>query len=142
MAPKLGILVDLNVVLDVVQNRQPFYKDSAEILDAVVRKKVSGWLAAHSLTTLYYLIARYHNRAAAATSLAGLLQSFSVATVDDAVIRTALSWGWKDFEDAVQMAAAAAAKTDYIITRNPTDFQIGPIPAIQPAAFLPLLQNK
>ncbi len=140
MAAKPRILVDLNIILDVLQHRQPFYQDSALIVDAVADKKVSGWLAAHSLTTLYYIIGRYHDRTAAATSLATLLQSFTVATVDDAVIRTALSWNWKDFEDAVQMAAAAAEKIDYLITRNPKDFQNGPIPAIQPAAFLPLLK--
>jgi predicted nucleic acid-binding protein len=140
MAAKLRILVDLNVVVDVVQIRQPFYMNSAAVLDAVARKKAAGWLAAHSFTTLNYLISRYQNRAAAATALTTLLQSFSVAAVDDAVIRQALSWGWKDFEDAVQMAAASALNIDYLVTRNPTDFQNGPIPAIQPAAFLPLLK--
>jgi hypothetical protein len=140
MAVRPGILVDLNIVLDVVQNRQPNYEDSAAVLDAVVRKKASGWIAAHSITTLFYLITRYHNRATAATVLAGLLQSFTVAAVDDAVIRTALSWGWKDFEDAVQMAAAQSADADYVVTRNPADFQNSPIPVIQPAALIPLLK--
>ncbi|MFZ0548825.1 MAG: PIN domain-containing protein [Candidatus Promineifilaceae bacterium] len=140
MAAKPHILVDLNVIIDVVQIRQPFYKDSAALLDAVVRKKADGWLAAHSLTTLFYIIGRYHNRAAAATILTTLLQSFTVAPVDDAVIRKALSWGWTDFEDAVQMAAADAVKTDYLITRNLADFQSGPIPVIQPTTFLALLK--
>lgn len=112
---------------------------SVRVLDAVVRKKASCWLAAHTLTTLFYIIERYQNRRTAATSLSNLLQSFTVATVDDAVIRTALSWNWHDFEDAVQMAAAAAEKMDFVITRNPKDFQRGPVPAIQPAAFLPLI---
>lgn len=140
MAVKPRILVDLNVVIDVVQIRQPFYKDSAAVLDAVVRKKAVGCLAAHSLTTLFYVIGRYHNRVAAATVLTSLLQSFTVATVDDAVIRMALSWGWTDFEDAVQMAAADTAKMDYLVTRNPSDFQSGPIPVIQPPALLTLLK--
>jgi len=139
MAAKPRILVDLNIVLDVVQNRQPFYKDSARVLDAVARQKAAGWLAAHTLTTLFYIIGRHHSRMAAATSITTLLQSFKVATVDDGVIRTALSWNWHDFEDAVQMAAAAAEKMDYVITRNPKDFQNGPIPAVQPTAFLSLL---
>lgn len=67
------------------------------------------------------------------------LEVFAVVTVDDPVIRKALSWGWPDFEDAVQMAAAATVGADYLVTRNPRDFQSGIIPVVQPAAFLTLL---
>lgn len=139
MASKIRVLVDLNVIIDVLQNRQPFYKDSAGLLDAVARQEVVGWLAAHSVTTLFYIISRARNREAAVQSVTGLLESFTIAKVDDGVIRKALSLGWRDFEDAVQMASADAEGVDYLITRNITDFQTGPIPAIQPAAFLALL---
>ena len=69
-------------------------------------------------------------------ALTSLLESFAVAAVDDTVIRKALSWGWPDFEDAVQMAAAE--NIDYLVTRNVNDFRNGPVPVIQPAAFLAL----
>lgn len=36
------ILVDLNVVLDVVQRREPHYQASAGVLDRVVGKHVKG----------------------------------------------------------------------------------------------------
>jgi predicted nucleic acid-binding protein len=141
MAGKICVLVDLNVVVDVMQNRPPFYEDSAGVIDAVVRREISGRLAAHSVTTLYYVILRERNREAAVNAVTSLLESFSVATVDDTVIRKALSWGWTDFEDAVQMAAAVAENVDYLITRNIKDFQSGPVPVVQPAAFLTLLGN-
>jgi hypothetical protein len=105
----------------------------------VARRQADGWVAAHSLTTLFYVIARLRKRETAVTALGGLLESFRVAGVDEAVIRRALSWGWRDFEDAVQMAAAVEAGVDYLITRNVSDFEAGPIPVIQPAAFLALL---
>ena len=141
MANKIRVLVDLNVVIDVMQNRQPFYEDSAGVLDAVARRVVLGWLAAHSVTTLYYVILRTRNRDAAIHAVTGLLESFTVATVNDTVIRKALSLGWKDFEDAVQMASAITDDIDYLITRNIKDFQSGPVPVIQPAAFLTLLDS-
>jgi hypothetical protein len=56
-------------------------------------------------------------------------------------VRKALSLGWKDFEDAVQMAAASAEGIDYLLTRNVKYFQSGPLPVIQPAAFLALLDS-
>jgi hypothetical protein len=69
----------------------------------------------------------------------GLLDAFSIAAVGDAVIRKALSWGWPDFEHAVQMAAAVFADVDYLITRNRRDFQEGIVPIVRPGAFLALL---
>lgn len=141
MAGKIQVLVDLNVIIDVMQNRQPFYEDSAGVVDAVARGEVMGWLAAHSITTLFYIISHTRNREAAVQAVTGLLESFTVAKVDDTVIREALSLGWKDFEDAVQMAATRAEDIDYLITRNIKDFQSGPVPVIQPAAFLALLDG-
>ncbi len=141
MADKLIILVDLNVVLDVLQNRPAFYEDSAQVLDAVVRQDVIGYLSAHSITTLFYVLNRLRNRETAVAAISGLLDAFIIAAVDDDVIRKALSWGWSDFEDAVQLAAAVQAGADYLITRNPRDFQEGLIPIVQPAAFLALLKH-
>ncbi len=140
MANKPIILVDLNVVLDVLQNRPAFYEDSAQVLDAVVRQDVIGYLSAHSITTLFYVLNRLRNRETAVAAISGLLDAFIIAAVDDDVIRKALSWGWSDFEDAVQLAAAVQAGADYLITRNPRDFQEGLIPIVQPAAFLALLK--
>lgn len=139
MANKLTVLVDLNVVLDVLQNRQPFYDESARVLDSAARDEVSGLMAAHSVTTLFYVLNRFRNREIATAAIAGLLDAFRIASVDDAVIRKALSWGWSDLEDAVQMAAAVFADADYLITRNPRDFQEGFVPIVQPGAFLALL---
>jgi predicted nucleic acid-binding protein len=139
MAAKVHVLVDLNVVMDVLQERRPHYEESARVLDAVVRQETAGYLAAHSLTTLFYVLSRLRGRETAVAALTTLLESFTVATVDDSVIRQALSWGWIDFEDAVQMAAAANARVDYLVTRKPRGFQPGPLPVVQPAALLAIL---
>ncbi|MFQ5400798.1 MAG: PIN domain-containing protein [Anaerolineae bacterium] len=142
MADKLCVVVDLSVVLDVIQQRAAHYTDSARILDAVVREEIKGVLAAHSITTLFYVITRWQNRKVAVTALTGLLDVFTIAAVDNQVIRKALSWGWKDLEDAVQMAAALAAGVDYIITRNKKDFQAQPVPVLAPVGLLALLAQK
>ena len=141
MADKLSVLVDLNVILDVLQNRQPFYDESARVLDAVVRQEITGLLAAHSVTTLHYVLNRVRNREAAVAAISGLLSAFTIAAVDDSAIRKAFSWGWSDFEDAVQMAAAVNAGADYLITRNPRDFRQGIVPVVQPGALSALLQS-
>ncbi len=56
------ILVDLNVVLDVVQQREPHYRASAAVLEEVTHGRVDASLPAHAFTTLHYLVARYSER--------------------------------------------------------------------------------
>lgn len=142
MGGKFKVLVDLNVVLDVVQQRQPFLADSAKLLDAIVREEVTGLLAAHSITTLFYVVSRWQNRATAVTALTSLLDAFTVAPVNDAVIRKALAWGWNDYEDGVQMAAALEMEADYLISRNRSDFEAQPVPVLNPAGLLALLAQS
>jgi len=74
--------------------------------------------------------------------LAHTLNIFSVAPVDEKVIRQAVLLDWNDFEDAVQMCAAAQAGADYLITRNVKDFKGGSVPVIMPAAFGSLLKSE
>ena len=44
MAAKLKVLIDLNVVLDVLQRREPFYEMSAGVLAAAERGMVEAGL--------------------------------------------------------------------------------------------------
>ena len=54
----MKVLLDTNVVLDVLANREPFVADSAAVLSLVEDRKAEGFVAAHSVTTLYYLLRR------------------------------------------------------------------------------------
>ncbi|RME40473.1 MAG: PIN domain-containing protein [Caldilineae bacterium] len=140
MAGKFRILLDVNVVLDVLAKREPHYRTSAQVWAIVETGIVEGFLAAHSITTLYYLLSRHIGTQQAHVALEKILQVFSVATVDQRVILQALALRWPDFEDAVQMAAAIGANADYLITRNPKDFKADFLPVLQPGELLALLR--
>jgi predicted nucleic acid-binding protein len=139
MAAKLQVLIDLNVILDVLQRREPFYEMSASVLANIETGQVVGWVAAHSLTTLFYLLAKHHSANHARVALTEILNLLSVAAVDQTVIEQALNLPYQDFEDAVQMMAAVQTGADYVITRNPRDYKEGPLPALMPAELLALL---
>ena len=138
MAPRPSVLFDLNVLLDVLQRREPFYAASACALACAEAGSVEGWVAAHGITTLFYLLARYQSAEQARVVIGELLRFLSVAAVDQAVIGQALTLPYSDFEDAVQMAAAAQAGAQYLVTRNVHDYGAGPLPALQPAELLAL----
>jgi hypothetical protein len=49
MPNKPIVLVDINILLDVLQKREPFYETSAHLLAAVETGRVKGYEAAHSI---------------------------------------------------------------------------------------------
>ncbi len=133
------ILVDTNVVLDVVLDRQPHADRSAAIWKAVETGKSEGLLAAHAITTLHYLIQKELGAPKARRLISEILRVFRVAGVDGSVIEEALRLSLADFEDAVTAAAARSAECDFIVTRDPRGFRGSPVRPLAPEAALPLL---
>lgn len=139
MAAKVRVLLDVNILLDVLQKREPFYTASACVMTYAETKQIDGMMAAHTVTTLFYLIAKDQSAARARVILTDLLQLLSVVAVDSMTIEQALNLSYKDFEDAVQMVAALQAGAQYLVTRNPRDYQAGPLPVLQPAELIALM---
>jgi predicted nucleic acid-binding protein len=140
MANRISVLFDLNVIIDALQRREPFFAASATALACAETKLIAGWVAAHSLTTLFDLIARYRSADQARVALSELLTFLSVAPVDQTAIEQALTLPYDDFEDAVQMASAVRVGADYVVTRDATGYRVGPLPALEPAEMLALVQ--
>lgn len=136
MANKPVVLIDLNILLDVLQKREPFYEASASLLAAVETGRIQGYVAAHSLTTLFYLIQKGKSSAEARATITNLLQFIKVAPVDQSTLEQALNLDFKDYEDAVQMISAVQCKADCLVTRNTKDYQPALLPVMQPVDFL------
>lgn len=139
MAQKIRVLFDLNIILDVLQQREPFYEISAQLLAYAETGRIKGFIAPHSLTTLFYLIEKDQSSAHAKVTITSLLQVLDVASIDQSTIEQALSLPYRDFEDAVQMMAAVQCKAEYLVTRNAKDFQPAPLSVIQPSELLALI---
>ena len=139
MDHRLRVLIDLNVILDVLQRRVPFYETSSRVLASAERHQFEGWVAAHSLTTLFYLLARYCSAEQARMTIGDMLGFLSIAAVDQQTIEQALTLPYPDFEDAVQMMAAVQASMTHLVTRNIRDYKAGPLPVLLPAELIALL---
>jgi predicted nucleic acid-binding protein len=142
MDNKLRVLIDLNVVLDVLQRREPFYAASAQLLALAETGQIEGLLAAHSVTTLFYLISKTQSAAVARATLTSVMQFLKIATISHDTIEQSLNLAYKDFEDAVQMVAALQSKADFLITRNIKDYQPPLIPVMQPVDLLATLSER
>ena len=135
-------LLDINVILDVLRRRQPFYDDSAAVLAAAETGRLTGLVSAHSVTTLFYLMAKHGSPDAARVHTLELLSILEVAPVDGHVLEQALALPYPDLDDAVQMAAARQAGADYLVTRDRAGYAAGPLPALAPAELLALLPGR
>lgn len=135
----MRVLFDLNVLIDLFQRREPFYQSSARALGAVVDELIAGWVPAHALTTVHYLLARHATQQAADSAVDWILGRFEVAPTDRSVLFRARSLPISDFEDAVVASAAEATGCAHIVTRNAHDFGGSPVPALTPDELLVLL---
>ena len=136
MADRPKVMIDLNVILDVLQKRDPYYETSAVLLAAAETGRILGYMAAHSVTTLFYLMQKGKSPVEARAIITNLLQFLKIAPVDQTTIEQALNLDYRDFEDAVQMMSAVQCRLDYLITRNLQDFQPALMPVVQPVDFL------
>jgi predicted nucleic acid-binding protein len=139
MADKYRVLIDLNIILDALQRRQPHYAFSARLLAKAENQTIEGLISAHSVTTLFYLIAKDSSADLARGVLVQLLSFLQVASVTQETIEQALNLPYRDFEDAVQVIAALQSRADYLVTRNPQDYKPPIIPVLQPVELLALV---
>lgn len=132
-------LVDTNVALDVLLERQPHFAASAAVWSAVETATAEGYLAAHGITTICYLAQKQLGTRRARRVITSLLQVFRIAPIDEVVLRNALDHEGSDFEDAVTAAAARSSKCDAIVTRDPKGFRTAALPVLTPEAAALLL---
>jgi predicted nucleic acid-binding protein len=136
------LLFDVNVVLDVLLERRPFVEASAAAWAAVETGNSEGFLAAHAVTTIHYLIRKELGSIRTTRIVSAILKVFEVAIVDSAVIEEALKLSLSDFEDAVTSVAAQRAGCDFIVTRDPKRFRGSPVRSLTPEAIVPLLDMQ
>lgn len=49
------ILIDTNVLLDYLLEREPFFKDAKEVILSCIDGKVRGCIAAHSIPNMFFI---------------------------------------------------------------------------------------
>jgi len=138
----MRLFLDINVVLDVLADREPWVEDSAAVMSLLDDTGVEGLIAAHSVTTLYYLTSKHLGHKRAVAALIDLLEHLSIAPLDEDVLLRALSLGWDDVEDAVQGVSAQRANADFLVTRNPADFKAASVAVVTPKQLLATLASS
>jgi predicted nucleic acid-binding protein len=132
----MTVLLDTNVVLDILLDRQPWSNEAALIFGLSEKNLINCFISASSITDIFYLTQKEHGKQAARDSIKRLLKVFNPAAVTDTNIYQALELEWDDFEDSVQFAVGESLSADFIVTRNVKDFTSFTIAVVTPAQFI------
>ena len=132
----MKLLIDANILLDVLQRREPHYRDSALIWKLCEARKAEGWVSALTLANLVYVMRRELDPEQVEDVLNKLALIFQIAELTPADLRHAAELRWNDFEDALQAVTAARLHADAIITRNIRDYKKSSVIAFLPTEFL------
>ena len=135
----MKLLLDINVLLDVLLQRDPWAEPAASLLTRIERGEAGGFIAGHTLTTIHYVVSRARDRQSAAAAVTDLLRFLDVVPIEKVDFSQALVLPLEDFEDAVQAAAALKIGVDYIVTRDQKGFGGLSIPSVNSGEILSLL---
>ena len=132
----MNVLIDVNVALDVILQRQPWLDDSKGVWDACHRMRITGHLVATGLTNLFYISRRVIGTAKARAGVHICLATFEIVPIGRLELEQADAMAGSELEDNLSLACALAAGLDAIVTRDPTGFATSPIRVMRPAELL------
>lgn len=132
----MKLLIDANIILDVLQKRDPHYKYSAIIWKLCETGKVTGHVSVLTFMNMVYILRKELTSDKIENTYKALSLIFKFEDLTEEIVTAAFEMRFKDFEDAVQVQTAKKVNADFIITRNVKDFIKSPIPAYSPEEIL------
>ena len=142
----MKVLLDTNVIVDVLQHREPWNRTGERLFDGAARHSFTGCITAKEVTDIHYLTRKIfcgqpHSDALARDVLKSLFSLFEVLDTCADDCKNAVLSDCPDYEDAVMIQTALRSGIDCIVTRNTKDFAPSLIPVFSPGAFLEKLDR-
>lgn len=142
----MKVLIDTNVIVDVLQSREPWCRQGQMIFLAAANQRITACITAKEAADIHFFsrkqFAGQENVDEKARNvLAKLFALFEVLDSLAEDCQNALGINNGDYEDAMMMETASRSGVDCIITRNVTHFSGGSVPVYSPddyiARFIP-----
>jgi|SRR5574344_1643742 predicted nucleic acid-binding protein len=125
------LLLDTNIIIDLLSERQPFYSEAARIFTLADKNEIQISVSALSIATTNYILLQSKKSDEAKQILRKLKLIVQVLSLDDKIVELALNDSdFKDFEDGLQYYTAVENGLDAIVTRNLKDFRKSKIPVM------------
>ena len=132
----MKLLIDANILLDVLQNREPHVQASSVVWKLCETEKAKGYVSALTFANLVYIMRKELDPKKIEETLKALSLIFEFADFNVSDLTHAAELDWDEFEDAVQSVTAERVHADYIITRNVRDFAKSKVVAFTPSELI------
>lgn len=142
MRRDMVVLIDTNVIIDFLLEREPFYEPAAEILRRCAGNELTGYVAFHSIPNIWYILRKVpeKSRREWLIDLCGFLRVTGAS--HEEVLKAIANDSFEDFEDCLQDRCAKGKGAQYIITRNVKDFDSSEVSAVSPQDFIDIIKNQ
>jgi len=136
------VLIDTNVVIDLLAQRDPFYKNTSRLFTLASKKLITAYVSSLTLVTTHFIVSRELTETETRKVIRRFKSIANVLDLKDGYINMALDSDFKDFEDAIKYHTALSNNLDAIITRNKRDFRKSHIPVYTTEEYLELYFKK
>jgi predicted nucleic acid-binding protein len=130
------VFLDTNVLLDVLSEREPFWRPAARVWSLAESGRLEAFVSAISYNNCFYIVRKHVGQARAYEALRILRDVFRPVPLTEQVLHQALDGGFSDFEDAIQYFSALQARAEVLLTRNPDDYPKPALSVLSPIEFL------
>jgi|TARA_B110000240_G_scaffold180985_1_gene212477 predicted nucleic acid-binding protein len=131
------VLIDTNIVIDLLAQRELFYEDAATLFSMADKKELRLTISSLTFANTNYILSKQKNPIEARAILRKFKVLVEVLNLDDKITELALSdESFADFEDGLQYYSALENRVAIIVTRNKRDFQNSNLPVLSPKEFL------
>ena len=142
----MRVLLDTNVIIDVLQNREPWCISGKAIFLSVARKEFSGCITAKEAADIHFFAKKQFKGEEnvdnkARQILIKLFSLFEIIDTTESDCKNALSFPNNDYEDAIMIETALRSGVDCIITRNTEHFSESPVKIYTPDEFVEIIND-
>lgn len=102
-----NLFLDTNIVIDLLERREPFCYDAVRLFTMAYNKQVSLFVSPMTYATASYLL-RKHGKSGVKALLQNLRSLTNVTAAEEPNVDQALTSPFDDFEDALQYFSATA----------------------------------
>ncbi|MCI8469114.1 MAG: PIN domain-containing protein [Eggerthellaceae bacterium] len=138
----MDLMLDVNVVLDHIGRREPFYELSRRVCLLGIIGEATTYLSTNMATDLYYVLRKDYGSYEAQRMIEEDLSFLRFVGVSPDDVTAALAQKWPDFEDCLVAHCARKVNADYLITRNVKDFARSSVRALTPEQLFAELEAR
>ena len=136
----MKVLVDTNVIVDVLQRREPMFFFGQEIFRAVASKQIEGFITTKQAADIHFFARKQFKGqtdvdAKARDVMGRLFSLFGLVDTLGIDCQAALHIRNNDYEDAMMIAGALRFGVDCIVTRDAKHFRNILLPVYAPDEF-------